>query len=372
MLAITFGRFSLRSRDERGQVLMLTALFAASLLGLAGLVIDGGRFYQQRRDLQNAADSGAVAAAQTLLMGGSTAEAIDTATWYVAENGYRITDIEVNRPPEDGAHEGDSHFVEVIVEAQPEALLVRAITAGSYTVRARAVAGIGSLDASSRFVPWGLTEDNSDCLNPGSPPTPKYGSSCALKLGARDGGTGDYGALDADGQGGGANEYRQNIIDGQVETVYEIGSTIDALPGNKTGPTDQGIDGRLQSEPSSNGGQSCDTDRDGVDDFGETLMDRGAGASPRYMVRIACKNSPRLIVVPIVDRIDHPRESTILGWALMYLEGYACVGDPSGRCNGKGHWEVSGTMVDAIWSDYDGFMGEYDPDASLSAWFLAE
>ncbi len=303
---------------------------------------------------------------------GSTAQAIDTATWYVEENGYRIADIEVNRPPEDGAHEGDSDFVEVIVEAQPEALLVRATTAGSYTVRARAVAGIGSLDASSHFVPWGLTEDNSDCLNPGSPPTPKYGSSCELKLGAGQGQTGDYGALDADGQGGGSNEYRENIIDGQVNTVYEIGDEIDALAGNKTGPTDQGIDARLARGPSSNGGQSCDTDGDDVDEFGEVLIDRGAGASPRYLVRIACKNSPRLIVIPIVDQIDHPQESTILGWALMYLEGYECVGDPSNRCNGRGHWEVRGTIVDAVWSDYDGFMGEYDPQASLSAWFLAE
>lgn len=361
-----------RSRDERGQVLMLTVLFAASLLGLAGLVIDGGRFYQQRRDLQNAADAGAAAAAQILLFGGSQSEARSAARWYTDENGINVTNVDINIPPASGPHAGRDGYVEVIVESEPETLLIRALTAGSYTIRARAVAGIGSLEATHRFLPWGLTEDNGDCLLPGNPPRPRYGNSCILKLGAGEGQTGDYGALDPDGQGGGSNEYRDNIIDGEVETEYRVGDEIDALSGNKTGPTDQGIDARLQQEPSSSDGQSCDTNRNGKDDLSEALIDRGAGESPRYIVRPACKNSPRLIVIPIVNQIDHPRESTIEGWALMYLEGYQCVGDPSRKCNGKGHWEVRGTVVDAVWSDYDGFMGEYDPQASLSAWFLAE
>ncbi|HXF50067.1 MAG TPA: Tad domain-containing protein [Dehalococcoidia bacterium] len=361
-----------RAHEERGQILMLTALFAASLLGLAGLVIDGGRLYQQRRDLQNAADAGAAAAAQVLLFGGSDSEARSAAQWYTDENGINVTEVEINIPPEDGPYAGRDGYVEVIVEAEPEALLIRALTAGSYTVRGRAVAGIGSLEATDRFLPWGLTEDNGDCLSPGNPPRPRYGSSCVLKLGAGDGRTGDYGALDPDGQGGGSNEYRDNIIDGEVDTVYRIGDEIDALPGNKTGPTDQGIDARLRNEPSSNGGATCDTNGNRKDDFSETLIDRGAGESPRYIVRPACKNSPRLIVIPIVDQIDHPQESEIQGWALMYLESYRCVDDPSNRCNGRGHWEVRGTIVDAVWSDYDGFMGEYVPQSSLSAWFLAE
>ncbi len=352
---------------ERGQIVVMVALFMVVMLGMTGLVIDGGRFYQQRRDQQNAADSAALAAAHQMFLdeGAWSVEAQAAAEYYADQHGYDVDHVTVNHPPQSGDHAGDSDFVEVIIEESPETVFMQVVLSGSYNVQARAVAGIGTLEGTQHFVPWGLTYDNSDCLDPANPPYPKFQSSCVLKLGAGSGGSGDYGALDPDGGGGGSAEYRGNIIDGTVDTEYQIGDTIDALAGNKTGPTDQGIDGRLASEP------VCgDANNNGVDDFSEALEDRGVGAVPRYMV--TCGESPRLMVVPIVDDIDHPQLSTIVGWALMYLEGYECVDDPSDKCNGKGHWEVTGTMVDAVWNDADGFWGDYDPDAALSAWFLQE
>lgn len=53
-------------RDEDGQVLVLVAVFLMGLLAVAGLVADGGLVLAQRRDLQNAADSAAAAAAMRL------------------------------------------------------------------------------------------------------------------------------------------------------------------------------------------------------------------------------------------------------------------------------------------------------------------
>lgn len=52
--------------DERGAVLVFTALVIVVLLGMTALVVDMGRLFVVRAELQNAADSAAVAAASEL------------------------------------------------------------------------------------------------------------------------------------------------------------------------------------------------------------------------------------------------------------------------------------------------------------------
>lgn len=54
------------ARDERGQALVLLAVFLPALLALSGLVADGGWLFAQRRSLQNAADAAAVSGAMAL------------------------------------------------------------------------------------------------------------------------------------------------------------------------------------------------------------------------------------------------------------------------------------------------------------------
>jgi len=67
------------NRGERGQVLVVFALGIAGLLAAAGVAVDVGRFYSERRFLQNAADAAALAAANALIRGESDAEAITAA-----------------------------------------------------------------------------------------------------------------------------------------------------------------------------------------------------------------------------------------------------------------------------------------------------
>jgi Putative Flp pilus-assembly TadE/G-like/Putative Tad-like Flp pilus-assembly len=55
-----------RLRQEGGQVLPLTALMMAVLIGFGALVVDVGRVYLAQRQLQNAVDSTAVAVAQNM------------------------------------------------------------------------------------------------------------------------------------------------------------------------------------------------------------------------------------------------------------------------------------------------------------------
>src|SRR5206468_10344975 len=64
----------LRRRDGRrgaGQVLVLFALSIVILLAFAGLAFDIGRFYSEKRLLQNAADAEAMSAANAFNRGGT-------------------------------------------------------------------------------------------------------------------------------------------------------------------------------------------------------------------------------------------------------------------------------------------------------------
>jgi len=59
----------------RGQVLVIFAIAITALFAAAGLAFDIGRFYSEQRFLQNAADAGALAAANVLIRGESAADA---------------------------------------------------------------------------------------------------------------------------------------------------------------------------------------------------------------------------------------------------------------------------------------------------------
>ncbi len=60
---------------QRGQALVLVALSIVVILGLAALAFDFGRFYSEKRFLQNAADAAALAAANSLIQGNSPSQA---------------------------------------------------------------------------------------------------------------------------------------------------------------------------------------------------------------------------------------------------------------------------------------------------------
>jgi hypothetical protein len=197
-----------------------------------------------------------------------------------------------------------------------------------------------------------------------------------VKVGAGDATTGWYGALDADGTGGGSAEYGDNIVDGEVEQTYCIAgdpapacvganTTIDPLNGNKVGPTDKGIEERLAQ------GAQCDSNGNGVDDFSEVLS-LNPGGDPTYLV--ACPDSPWLIVLPIVEYYSTPVQSlTLKGWMLAYLESYSCsIGGTKNCIAGGGHWEVNVKIVDAAYSQASGFLGAYDPNAAIRLQRLVE
>src|SRR3954471_5981234 len=78
-----------RPRDrEQGQALVLFCLALTAIVGVVGLVLDGGDAFAQRRSQQNAADLAALAGANNYLVNGDEAAATTAAKAYAASNGY--------------------------------------------------------------------------------------------------------------------------------------------------------------------------------------------------------------------------------------------------------------------------------------------
>lgn len=127
---------------ERGQGLILAALAMLVILGFAAIVLDVGLAYVERRQLQNATDAAALAAAQDLLKEESEATAIATAVDYMERHGFSEPDagIEVNIPPLNGSHAGESGYVEVAASSEAPMVFLGLFRDDPYTVQARAVA----------------------------------------------------------------------------------------------------------------------------------------------------------------------------------------------------------------------------------------
>lgn len=114
--------------SERGQALIIIALAFVGIVGMAGLVIDGGNVFQDRQRAQNAVDAAALASAHARITGGDlVAAALATA----AQNGYDndgVTNVvSLYTPPKDGPHAGDIEYVQVIITSHVNTYFARVI-----------------------------------------------------------------------------------------------------------------------------------------------------------------------------------------------------------------------------------------------------
>jgi hypothetical protein len=126
---------------QRGQALIVIALALVGLVGIAGLVIDGGNAFQDRQQAQNAADSAALASAQARIQG---ANVVDAAMASAAANGF-INDgvkniISLYTPPKDGPHAGDIEYIQVIIRSTVTTYFMRVVGTNEIVNEVQAVA----------------------------------------------------------------------------------------------------------------------------------------------------------------------------------------------------------------------------------------
>jgi cytoskeletal protein CcmA (bactofilin family) len=128
-------------RNESGQTIVLVALMMVMLIGFGALTIDVGAMTFQRSNLQNAADSAALAGIQNLPSAGNVKKA---AIDYARSNGIKVTE---NGAPQSGdtiaintPYKGDSTKVEVIITRQVRHYLAGILGLTQSNISARAVA----------------------------------------------------------------------------------------------------------------------------------------------------------------------------------------------------------------------------------------
>jgi len=143
--------------SRSGKALVMFALLMPVLLGVLGLAVDGGLMMVVARQTQNAADSGALAAAVDLLKGKSSGVATTTAQTYVQTyNNMSTATVTVNIPPSSGHYVGNGNFAECIVTYPFQTSFTQAIGASAtQNVSARAVAGFEAVSAGEGVITLG-------------------------------------------------------------------------------------------------------------------------------------------------------------------------------------------------------------------------
>lgn len=219
---------------SNGVVAVIVALLITGIIGMTALVVDMGSLYEDRRSLQGVADAAALAGVQELPESRANAEqaAMNSVAQNYQDDNY-IVGIEI------GSFMGVPDTEIKVTVSNPDSPLYfgRIYGSNSENVGATATAIMGSPNPiGEHVVPWGLTEGDY-----------VYGEEVFLKYGAPpEHSPGNFGSLRIDGQG--ADDYREGIING-CDTPLFIGMPVQTLTGNKVGPTEQGVNGRVARLP---------------------------------------------------------------------------------------------------------------------------
>lgn len=368
--------FTFLKRRERGQVIVMAALLVPILLGMTGMAIDIGTYADKRRDLQNAADSIALAGAQDLP---DEDAAIDAAEAWAAKNNIDLTQLTVTVS---GGTTAPKVTVEVAKNHDFQFVKIVGIT--NKNVGARAAAVKVSFGGGSGVVPWSVTQATVDASGNGDLVVMKYDADGAD--------IGNFGAIRIDGPG--SNTYNTSVMYGATTVACAVTApkcTAGACPGsypgtcaetspecdgpecqpqtgNLIGPTRTGVDFRMNYTST-----TCDeideafgpADADGIYSLNPDCNPWTDGPGKCLTNTSIC--SRRVIIIPVVDTFgsgaSDPAE--IQRFALVFLEGY-----DGGKCQGNS-CEIKGRFIRADVTAR-GLAGTYDPDATIQFARLSE
>jgi len=133
----------MKIRCERGQGAVIMAMSLACFCGVTGFALDLGTLFHDKRILQTAADTGAIAATAEVNYGDATAAAKAATALNGITDGSNGATVTVNTPPLSGPNTGKSGYVEVIVAQSEPTYFMKIFSISTMTVKARAVGANG-------------------------------------------------------------------------------------------------------------------------------------------------------------------------------------------------------------------------------------
>jgi len=130
-------------RCRQGTILQLTAITLTISLSMMGLVIETGRLMARSREVQTAADSAALVAAEMLNRQATNTTARTTAISFASTyNGVTPGSVLINLPPTSGPYANTTGFAETRITFWLDTPLGRLLNASTHTpLHARALAG---------------------------------------------------------------------------------------------------------------------------------------------------------------------------------------------------------------------------------------
>lgn len=319
--------------DESGQTLALGVLFFAVLLGFMAVVIDGGMYLKQRRDMQGVADSASVAAAQELQQSQSAAtlEARDYVELHNIDDGGTLQEILFNDAAAgclpDDYDDGTSGLVCVRTNTTGDTAFGGILGIDSPNIGAVSVARLQMMGPAMGMLPMAFMRDKFELGEQAEVVFEKAGG----KKGAGTGGSANHGTIapwtsSSECTTAARGEDLRDLIigtygeGGDQACASELGSVVDADPGHSTGQVRGGFENRIGGDAFSfEEVFELDTDTDTW-----TVLE---------------PNSPRIGVVPVVENAHDGTNNwpngraaggiKILGYMLVYIGNRDASGYPA-------------------------------------------
>jgi hypothetical protein len=147
-----------RLNEEDGATVVIVAISLVVLFGMGALVLDVGNLFWERRQLQNGAEAGALAAAQDLATGETVATAEASASTYTSQNNTRDAFVDVFEPASNSVTVG-TITGSVSGPGVLDAFLAGVIGTDEYFTRASATVEWGSFGGGTT-IPIAICERN--------------------------------------------------------------------------------------------------------------------------------------------------------------------------------------------------------------------
>jgi len=217
-----------RTRNERGQVIVLTVIALTVLLGMSALVLDVGSWFRTKRQLQATADAAALAGAQALP--DSPGSAYNLALDYAGKNGGGVAGGDVTITSTNAGND----TIAVAAKKNEPGFFSRVFGLNAVDVGARAKAIVGITNQAKYVAPMVVFCDHTlihNCNGNGHMPT--FNVPTTLNYDPM-GAPGAFGMLNLDGGGGtpGSSEESQWILHG-FDKYLPVNQNYRSDPGAK-------------------------------------------------------------------------------------------------------------------------------------------
>lgn len=292
----------LRAGEESGQVIVLFVLSLVALLGIAGLVLDVGTAWVEKRHDQAAVDAAVLAAAAELpeSTSAATAAAQDYATRNERGAGLLAPSFSTAGTTND--------TVTLTLKSTVQTSFARVVGKDQFDVTVRAKASVKSYKGfSSPIVPWAVAQadlrfDQTVVVHSGGGGAVAPGNFGAVDLPVEDD------RSDTCPLSTGGNDY-EDALAGRLDVcTVRIGSTLSSAGGVKSGPTQSGLedrrtDGRAIINPF---------------DPATVLQPDGAGGT-----ELAVFDHPNVVLIPVINAWPNGNGNvTVQGFAWFVITRY--------------------------------------------------